>query len=133
MANSITKQTIVDGSRKLVVKVHIEGDGSGEETNLVLIDASSYSPASTDIKIIGIHSTFQGFTADLAWDATANVPIINIPDYEYNLNGDQIGYFGGLVNNAGTGKTGDILISTTGLGAADHGTIILEMTKRNNV
>ena len=133
MANSITRQTIVDGSRKLVVKIHIEGDGSGEETNTVLIDASSYTPASTDIRIDGIHTALTGFTADLIWDATANVPILNVPDYEYNLNGPQIGYFGGFRNNAGAGRTGDILISTTGLGAADHGTITLEITKRNNV
>ena len=132
MANSIVKQTIVDGSRNLVVKIHIEGDGSGDETATVLIDASSYTPASTDIKITGIHSALTGFTADLLWDATANVSILNIPDYEYNLD-TGIRHFGGFPNNAGTGKTGDILITTIGLGAGDHGTITLEMKKRNNV
>lgn len=130
MANTITKQTIIDGSKYLVVKLHIEGDGSGEETNLVLVDASTYSPAFTNNSIIGVHSTLSGFTADLLWDATANVPIINIPDYEYNLNGPQIGWFGGLPNNAGAGRTGDILLTTTGLGANDHGTIILEIKKK---
>jgi hypothetical protein len=133
MANSLEKQTIIDGSRNLVVKIHIEGDGSGDESETVLIDASSYSPASTDIKIMGIHSTLSGFTADLLWDATTNVAIMNLPDYEYNLNGPQIGHFGGLVNNAGAGKTGDILVTTSNLGAGDHGTIILEMKKRNTV
>ena len=130
MANSITKQTIIDGSKNLVVKIHIEGDGSGEETNTVLIDASSYSPAFTDETLVGIHATLSGFTADLHWDATANVPLINIPDFEYNLNGKQIGWFGGLPNNAGAGKTGDILMTTIGLGANDHGTIILEIKKK---
>lgn len=129
MANTITKQTILDGTKNLVIKINITGDGTGEETDLVLIDASTYSPAFTGGSLIGIHSTLVGFTAKLKWDATANVECISIPDYEYNLNGSQIGWFGGLPNNAGAGKTGDMLITTIGLGAADHGTIVLELEK----
>lgn len=127
MVNSIEKQTIVNGPKNLVVKAHIDGDGSGEETDTILINVSDY--AATEVSIIGIHTTLSGFTADLIWDATANVACINIPDYEYNLNGD-IKHFGGLPNNAGAGKTGDILITTIGLGASEHGTIILEMKKK---
>lgn len=129
MANTITKQTIVDGSKNLVIKIHILGDGTGEETNLVLVDASTYSPAFTNARLIGIHSSLVGFTTHLDWDATANVPLIDVPDYEYNLNGEQIGWFGGIPNNAGAGRTGDILMTTVGLGANDHGTIILEIAK----
>lgn len=129
MANTITKHTIQDGSKNLVVKVHILGDGTGEETALVLLDASSYTPAFTSGKLIGVHSALNGFTAHLDWDATANIPLLDIPDYEYNLNGEQIGWFGGIPNNAGAGKTGDILMTTIGLGAGDHGTLILEIRK----
>jgi hypothetical protein len=125
----ITKQTILDGSKNLVVKIHIEGDVGGDETDTVLIDASSYSPIFDGGRVMGIHSALVGFTAHLDWDATTNIPLLDIPDYEYNLNGEQIGWFGGIPNNAGAGKTGDILISTTGLGAGDHGMIILELAK----
>lgn len=130
MANTITKQTIIDGSKNLVVKIHISGDGSGEETDTVLIDASSYSPAFIDANLIGVHGALSGFSANLQWDATANVPLINLPDYEYNLDGKQIGWFGGIPNDSGAGKTGDILITTSGLGAGDIGTIILELKKK---
>jgi len=130
MANNITKQTIIDGSKWLVVKIHIEGDGSGEETNTVLIDASSYSPAFTNESLEILHAGLSGFTCDLLWDATANVPITNIPDYEFHYTPDEVGSFGGFTNNAGAGKTGDVLLTTIGLGANDHGTILLKIKKK---
>ena len=37
--------------------------------------------------------------------------------------------FGGLPNNAGSGKTGDILFTTVGHSSADTYTIILSMRK----
>lgn len=127
MANTINKQTLVSGDRNLVVKVDITGDGVADETNTLLIDASAYN--ATEVKIVGIRSTLSGFKADLIWDATANVTCINLPDYFFEADKDDMG-FGGLVNNSGAGKTGDILISTIGLGAAESGTIVLEMQKR---
>lgn len=129
MANTITRHTIVDGSRKLVVVIHIDGDGSGEETNTVLVDASTYSPAYTNCSLQNMHANLQGFTADLDWDATANVPITAVPDYEVDyLLKDGLTP---IPNNAGAGRTGDILISTTGLGVGDHGTIYLELNKKS--
>jgi len=131
MANTITKQTIVDGSKWLIVKIHIEGDGSGEETNTVLIDASTYNPAFTNESLSVIHANLSGFTCDLLWDATANVPITNVPDYEVHLSCDEMKALGGgIPNNAGAGKTGDILLTTIGLGANDHGTITLKIKKK---
>lgn len=129
MANTITKQTIIDGSKYLYVNIHIHGDGSGEESATTLIDASTYTPAFTNCTLMGIHSTLNGFTAELLWDATTDVHLISIPDYQFNLNGEQIGWGAGIPNNAGAGKTGDINITTVGLGANDHGSIILELRK----
>ena len=37
---------------------------------------------------------------------------------------------GGLVNNAGAGKTGDIMLTTRGIGV-EEGTIVLHMKKRD--
>lgn len=128
MANTITRQTLNDGEKNLTVKVHIVGDGSGEETNTVLIDASTYSPVlPTNARLMRTHSHMSGFTAELLWDATANVPAINIPDYDES---SDFSHIGGLKNNAGAGVTGDVLITTTGLGAGDKGTIILTFSKQ---
>lgn len=131
MANAITKQTIIDGSRLLIVKIHIDGDGSGEETGTVLVDASTYSPAYTDCRLKSLHANLSGFTCDLSWDATAPVIITNIPDYEVSWDDSEtLARTGGVPNNAGTGKTGDILITTIGLGAGDHGTFVFELVKK---
>lgn len=127
MVASLTPHIINDGARNLVVKTHIVGDAGGDVTNSVLIDASTFSGTFDDLKIVGIKADLRGFSADLHWDATVNVDIVTIlAEEEFDKCYRR---FGGLTNNAGAGKTGDILISTTGLGAGDEGTIILEMKK----
>lgn len=127
MANTVEVQTILDGKTALVVRVHLEGDGTGDETDTVIVDASSYTPAFTDFSIMGISSNLVGFSAELEFDATANVHAFTCPDYNQDQNFRN---FGGIPNNAGAGKTGDLVITTTGLGAGDTGHIILELKKK---
>ncbi len=126
MANTITSQTILNGSRNLIVKTTITGDGSGEESNTVLIDASAFD--TSDIKIMSVTSSLTGFSFKLSWDATANVDALVVSERDTEQCFRKIG---GLVNNSGAGKTGDILISSTGLGSGDEGYVILNMKKKN--
>jgi len=127
-ANVITKQTIIDGSRKLVVKIHLDGHGvGGDEVNTVIVDASAYTPPAIDMKIVKIQSNLAGFVAHLIWNATANVDAFTLDSGESS---HDFSCFGGLINNAGAGKNGDILLSTVGVGATDEGTIILTLEKR---
>ena len=130
MANTVTKQTLVDGQRRLIVKVDIAGDGTGEETGTIIIDASTYSPAFTDCTIKAVQTQIVGFTAKLLFDATTDVTALSVTDGvgSYGIS-DIIAECGGIPNNAGEGKTGDILITTAGLGAGDHGTIIIDLIK----
>ena len=126
MTVTVTKQTINDGPRNVVVKCHLVSD-STDVTNQTLIDASDYS--STDLKIMGIKALLGGFRLDLHWNANANVDIVSVPG---DTDVDQCyRRFGGLVNNASTGKNGDILYSTNGIANGEEGFIILEMEKRN--
>ena len=127
MANTLTKQTIFDGQRKVIVKIHIVGDGSGEESTANLVDASTYSPSFTDERLVSVVGSLDGFSANLIWDATANVDILTLDEGETVIDFDV--YAGGIPNNAGAGKTGDILLQTVGLGSGDEGTIILELIK----
>lgn len=129
MVNTITTQTIVDGTRNLVVKVDILGDGSGEETGTVIIDASSFSTTSTDMSLCGFWSALNGFTARLEWDATANTPLLSVVDYDMEISCSDTKFYGGIPNNAGAGKTGDIVLNTTGLGNGDNGTMIFSLRK----
>ena len=124
MANTISTQVLVDGLKNLVLKVNIVGDGSGDESGTLLIDASAYN--ADQLTLMHLHGLLNNFTADLLWDATADVRILHVPDYDVDKN---FKHFGGLTNNAGAGKTGDILLSTTGLGNGEVGTLILELQK----
>jgi hypothetical protein len=127
MTITITKQTIVDGERNVVVKaILIGGDGS-DVTDTLLIDASDYSGTFTDLKIMKVQAHLDGFRVMLEWDANTNVDALSIPGDEW-VNYDFFD-FGGLPNNAGTGKTGDIDIDTLGMAATEAGTIVIWMRK----
>ena len=134
MANTVETQTIHDGPRNLVVKVHLHSDGvAGELSGQSIIDISAYQSfpgfgAPTSCRIKKVQSNLSGFTGELLWDATANKHALNIPDYEFNGDYTKIG---GIPNDAGAGVTGDVLISTNGFTAAtDTGHIILELIKQ---
>lgn len=125
MANTVEIQTLVNGQRNLVLKIHIDGDGSGEETATTIVDVSAYS--ATEVSIQSLQSTLSGFTAEILWDADTDKHAFNIADFDVN---QDFRRYGGLINNAGAGKTGDIKITTVGLGSGDTGHIVLAMKKR---
>lgn len=131
MANTFSLQTIHDGKRNLVVQLDIVGDGSGEESATLFIDISTYASdprrgAPTGCKIEKIKATLEGFAAKLLWDATTDVEAFLLGQTPTDM---RFTHGGGLVNNAGSGKTGDIRITTVGLGSGDQGTIILYLRK----
>ena len=127
MPNTIDLQTLSDGPLNLVVKVKITGDGSGDEVDRILINISEYEGPLSEVRIVRILPSLRGFSVTLSWDADANVKIIDI------LSDDSAPldycHFGGLPNNAGVGKTGDILLTTRSLNNGDEGTLVLEMKK----
>lgn len=129
MANTLTENVRLDGERKLVLEYQITGDGSGEESDTVLVDFSGLSANGfAEFAIQKILWSLTGFSVTLDWDATANVKAFECPQGD---GGYDFGLIGGpLVNTAGTGKTGDLLISTSGLGSNDSGTIRIEGYKR---
>lgn len=105
--------------------------GSADASSELLVDASGLSDSPSDLMIEEIHANLVGFSAKLEWDATANVDIISLPEGQTVwLASGTTNTSAGFINNAGAGKTGDIDYSTTGLGAADYGTITLVMRKR---
>ena len=64
------------------------------------------------------------------WDATADVVFFaTAQNNQYTF---DFSNFGGLVNSASTGKTGNILFSTADQSAGDTYTIVLEMKKYYN-
>jgi hypothetical protein len=138
MSNTVDTATLIDDQRRLVLQINITGDGSGELTGAVLVDPANYAnttqpwtyPAKPlEFRIEYCHHSLVGFSAALIWDATTAVQALVMPaNFTYEYDGCR---YSGIRNDAGAGKTGKILITTSGLSTAGgKGTIILELLKR---
>jgi len=128
MANTITKTTLHDGPRNLVQLINILGDGSGEETNTVLVDRSAFAPtAGTELVVEKIEGYLSNFTAALSFDATADLAFARLPADWFCYDWKEIG--GVSSNMAGAGANGDILLNTSSLGNGDAATFYLHMRK----
>ena len=131
MADAVTSQTILDGERLFIGKFTNISDSSGE-SGVVKIDVSTLSSnaaglACNGVKINKIWAQTLGMSVDILWDADTDLLCETIPENQFYLM--DYSSFGGLPNNAGTGKTGDVLFSTVGAAAGDRYTIIIEAIK----
>jgi hypothetical protein len=131
MADAVTSQTILDGERLFIGKFTNISDSSGE-TAVVKIDVSALNPsaaglACNGVKINKVWAQTYGMGVDILWDASTDLICESIPENQFYLM--DYSSFGGLPNNAGTGKTGDVLFSTVGAAAGDRYTIIIEAIK----
>jgi len=130
MADAVTSQTIFDGEREAVMKFTNISDGTGE-TAVLKVDvtalAKSFSNKACDgVTLDRIHASVNGMSVALLWDATADVPAVILAPGMYTFDhGKRIQ----LPNNAGAGKTGNILFTTIGASAGDTYSIVLEMVK----
>ena len=129
MADAVKSQTIEDGPRRAVMKFNNLSDGTGESAVLkVDVSALSAHPdqgACTGVKIRSVQYDIFGMSVSILWDATADVTALILSGY-----GKQdFKKLGNIKNNAGAGKTGDILFTTNGASAGDTYSITLDMVK----
>jgi len=131
MADAIATQTLIDGDKKVVQKFTNISDGTGEAA-VVKVDVSSLATnsrgdACTGVVIEKIWWQCIGMKVQILFDASTNVFCIELGE---NQSGNQdYTNFGGLTNNSGSGKTGDVLFTTVGHTSADTYTIIMAMRK----
>ena len=131
MADAVATQILFEGERKVVMKFTDISDGTGEN-KVLKVDVSTLTPnasgkACDGVTITKIHASLHTMVVDMYWDATTDVYIQTLtPNGMYTFDYEPIG---GLWNNAGTGKTGDILFSTHEAAAGARYTIVLEMVK----
>ena len=124
MADAVSSQTVIDGPRNTVMKFTNLSDGTGEAAALK-VDVSALNDAPATVKIMKVHYAVVGMNVTMLWDASTDVRIL-----ELQGNGSfDFSTFGGLINNAGSGITGDILFTTTGHTLADSYSIVLELMK----
>jgi hypothetical protein len=131
MADAVATQVILDGERLYIAKFTNISDGTGE-TGVLKIDvstlaSSSFQKACNGVTINKIWAQTQGMGVDIIWDATTDVLCETIPADKFYLM--DYSSFGGLPNNAGAGKNGDVLFSTVGAAAGDRYTIVIEAIK----
>ena len=132
MADAVATQTIQDGERNAVLRFTNVSDGTGE-SNVVKVDVSALAKNSagqscTEVHIQRFYWATVGMSVKLDFDASTNVLAIGLPA---DSTGDEYyDSFSAIPNNAGSGKTGDILFSTTGHSSGDTYMIILELLKR---
>lgn len=125
MADAVASQTILDSSKKTIMKFTNVSDGTGESA-VKKVDVSALFGAPSTIKIDRIIYSVDGMAVHLLWDATTDVVAFTVGNGTGVLDFTSIG---GLHNNAGTGVTGDILFTTNGHSSGDSYSIILEMSK----
>jgi hypothetical protein len=107
-------------------------DGTGESA-VQKVDVSAFTAGEkgatcTGVTINRIHFVNDGMKVQILWDASTDVEAYKLLDTEgyYDFTS-----FGGLQNNAGSGKTGDIMFTTVGHANTDTYNIILDMTKQS--
>ena len=131
MADAVTSQTLFDGDKHVVMKFTNISDGSGEsavkKVDVSALNADINGNTCTSVAIEKIWWQCIGMKVRMFFDATSDAFIIELGE---NQSGHHdYSEFGGLKNNAGSGKTGDIDFTTVGHSSADTYTITLKMRK----
>ena len=132
MAITATSQTLFDGERIAIMKFYATMSATENETNVVKVNPSTLLPSNAGgacdaVSILKVTALTHGLEVQMNWVATAPVVIELIPQNSQYT--QDFSTFGGLINNAGTGKTGSISFSTLDGAAGDAYTVILEMQK----
>ena len=135
MADAVTSQTLIDGDLYAVMKFTNISDGSGESA-VTKVDVSSLQPLGsntasqktcTGVVIERIWWQCIGMKVQILFDASSDAFCIELGE-------NQSGHhdytsFGGLVNPASSGVTGDIMFTTVGHSSADTYTVIMQVRK----
>ena len=118
---AVVIQELYDSDFITTIKVTTTSTNSAVQ----ILDASDLEGAATDprVSIVACQWTV-GNQTDLLFDATSNVVALSLNgNGTFNVGGQTLPT---IANNAGTGVTGDILITN---GSASVGTIILKVKK----
>ena len=132
MADAVTSQTLSDGPAHAVLKLTSVSDGTGEsavtKVDVSALESTYNGIACSSVTIERIWWQCIGMKVQILWDATSDAFCIELGE---NQSGNHdYRSFGGLTNNAGSGKTGDIQFTTVGASSGDTYTIILYLRKK---
>jgi len=132
MADAVTSTTLSDSDRSVVIQLTNTSDGTGENA-VTKVDVSALATRSSDgaactgVRLARVIYATNGMAVKLLWDATTDTICYDIPS-GYSDSEDFSDY-GGLQNTSGTGKTGDIKLTTIGHASGDTYVIVLDLYK----
>lgn len=132
MADAVTSTTILDGTHRALIQLTSLSDGTGEsavnKVDVSGLNARADGTACSGVTIDKVHHSVTGFTqVQLFWDATTNTVALALAE---SSNGHMdFSNFGGIQNTSGSGKTGDILLTTIGAANLDTYVIVLDLLK----
>ena len=131
MADAVTSTTLLDSDRFAIIQLTNTSDGTGEsavkKVDVSALQANSQGEACTGVRLAKIvYSTF-GMSVKLLWDASTNTICWDLN--ENYTDSEDFTEFGGIRNTSGTGKTGDIMLTTTGHTSCDSYVIVLTLYK----
>jgi hypothetical protein len=134
MANSLAVQLEEDGPRNTIAKIDIDNDTSDTAETVILDPATLLAtfPVSNQLAVEEIQYSVQdGWYVTLLWKATTSKIMVTLSGrgmFPVSTN------FGGLQNNAGAGKTGQISLKTTGWASGTMtATLIIHAVKQATV
>lgn len=137
MPNTVNQTAIIRSSRRVINYITVTSDGS-EETDLVVYDSSAIAalvgitdPQTCQIENVWFSGSKVANTGTLLLEFDATTDVVALP-INFSATGDShmhmcFEQFAGLKNYAGTGKTGDILLTTTGLDSGDSFMLVLDI------
>jgi len=121
----------MDGERLAIMKFTNISDGTGEtavtKVTVSSLAASGMGNACTGVIVNKITSVCHGMEVRMLWDASTDVPFF-MATVNTNYEND-FSSIGGITNNSGAGKNGNILFSTSDASSGDTYTVVLEMIK----
>lgn len=128
MPNTVTQRTLMgaDKDRNVYRLIHILSDGS-EETDLVVYDNSAFMADVSEGSLKQVWLSGNDSVIKLEWDQDTDSPaFVGNPS-----NGGYWDFrqFGGISNPGGTGATGDLVLTTTGLDNLDEVFIIIHVVQ----
>ena len=118
---AVSAVTLKDTDFETVVKVTT----TGTNTNQSIVDASALEGAESDPRLAIVACQWTtGNQTNILFDATSNVVALSLNgNGAYNVGSQQMP---SILNNAGTGVTGDILLTN---GSTSVGTVWLKLRK----
>ncbi len=118
--------TLLDSMDFVIIRVTIPTGGDADLAATRILNLATYTTdkVPSRLKICGVQARLAGFTAVLLQDATTDVHLLSLTDGMDECYEDcPIGMTGAA------GTTGDLLLTTVGIGTTDHGHIILRCKK----